>query len=314
VNVQSLKKNKTLRIVKLLYVPAVFVCIVFFAWSNREILAKMLVIADIRAIVTAVILWTSLHLLAPLSPKIIFSGFNIPISYQKLLAIHISRLPARYLPGGIWHTVGRMADYHSYGVSRKQLTILMLIETFFPCLITLSLGGGYLYFVGNNDHLFVAEGVFAGVSLISLLVIPVLVKLQRSTWLYIKFANFYILLISLSVIFWVVAAVSFLFYYSSVLSVASSAELVKIAASYIFSWGIGYISIFAPQGIGVLEVVAGKLMELPMDFGSGIAFLAGFRLIALAADVLASLAYYIHMVVKQTFFESQEDKGPGSGK
>jgi hypothetical protein len=67
--------------------------------------------------------------------------------------------------------------------------------------------------------------------------------------------------------------------------------IFKIIFSYIFSWGIGYISIFAPQGIGVFEIVAGNILPIPMNLGGAVAFIAGFRIIILIADCLTWITY-----------------------
>jgi len=299
----NLGKNRTLRFVKLLYIPVTFIFIFYFSWVNRQLLVELLTIADFNFIAIAVLLWTSLHLLAPLSPKIIFSSLGFTISYKNLLFIHVSRLPARYLPGGIWHTVGRLTDYHSYGVSKKQLTILIFIETFFPCFITLFIGGGYLYFSSEQNALSVIEGLLSGISLLILLLIPFMASWRLSSYWKKNFTHCYFSLIAVSIVFWFIASLSFLFYYSSVSFDMTNIPLIKIASTYIFSWGIGYISIFAPQGIGVLEVVAGKLMELPMALGGAIAFLAGFRLVALAADSLAWLTYRLFLLIHQNSTE-----------
>lgn len=283
--------QRGLYLAKLLYTPVSFLCICYFTWLNREILINIFAVADAGFLLTAVFLWGLLHLLAPLSPKIFFASLDCSIPYCDLLAIYIARLPARYLPGGIWHTVGRMADYHQLGISKKHLALLTLVDTFFPCLITMLLGGGLLGLTGGNNPFSAWTGLAAMLSLLAILLIPLVVKrLSFSPW-GSKFIFYYSLLIVLSLLFWMIASLSFLFYYSSVAFNTSQSSLLHVAATYIFSWGIGYISIFAPQGIGVFEVVAGKLMALPMTFGGAVAFLAGFRFVALAADTLAWLIY-----------------------
>jgi hypothetical protein len=63
-----------------------------------------------------------------------------------------------------------------------------------------------------------------------------------------------------------------------------ASPLLDVAGAYLFSWGIGYISLFAPQGIGVFEAVAGNMLVTPMSFGEMAALIAGFRIISLVAD------------------------------
>ncbi len=289
--------KRTLYIIKLLYTPVSFLFIFYFAWLNREILIKIFAVADSGFLVAAVFLWGLLHLLAPLAPKIFFASFGSSIPYTELLTIYIVRLPARYLPGGIWHTVGRLADYYQLGISKNHLALLALVDTFFPCLITMFLGGGLLWFTGDKNSLFSLKVLPAIISLCALLLIPFIVKrLSSSPWGK-NFIFYYSLLTLLSIVFWLIASISFLLYYSSVSFNMTQLSLLHVAATYIFSWGVGYISVFAPQGIGVFEVVAGKLLTLPMTLGGAVAFLAGFRLVALAADGLAWLIYRILLLI-----------------
>ncbi len=292
---QKSQWSRILQIVKLFYAPICLFFILYFAWTNRILLYPLFDFADFHFFIVSAVIWGALHLLAPLGPKIVFESLGISTHYKQLLEIHISRLPARYLPGGIWHTVGRLTDYHSIGISKKNLTLLVVIETFFPCLITFLLGGGYLWLSGESAILSNIDGILALVSICVIIMIPVITKWQLNSHVKESFIPLYLLLLLVTVLFWLIASTSFLFYYSSVSLNSSQMPLPHIAAAYIFSWGVGYISVFAPQGIGVFEVMAGKLMELPMTLGGAIAFLAGFRLVALAADSLVWLLYRLAM-------------------
>lgn len=303
--------NKT----KALYTPVTLVFILYFSWSNRELLSKMFSVVDPVKIIVAIALWLLLHLLAPFSPKLIFKSMGLRFRYFDLLNIHISRLPARYLPGGIWHTVGRLSDYHSSGITKRQLAIFALIETLFPCVITLLIGGGYLWIAGKHTTHVIsnAAGTLACISFLITTCLPYLLKNKCYSLLDSTFLFNYILLVMTSITFWIIASISFIFYYSSVSIDTSRMLWLDIAATYIFSWAIGYISIFAPQGIGVFEVVAGKLLELPITLGGAVAFLAGFRLVALAADGLAwSLFKSAQIIFQKTTSNNNDRPAPHS--
>ncbi len=293
--------RRLLRIVKLLYTPVSFFFIFYFAWINRALLLRLFDVANLSFLIMAVCLWTALHLLSPLSTKLIFSSLGSEMTYSNLLNIYISRLPARYLPGGIWHTVGRLYDYRASGIPKRQLAILALTDTFSPCLITFFIGGSYLWFTGERNMLSSLEGMMALLSCGTLCLIPFLVRWKFSSIWANNFNYFYSRLILISIFFWIIASISFLFYYSSVSLYSHKMPLPHVAATYIFSWGIGYVSIFAPQGIGVFELVAGKLMELPMTLGGAVAFLAGFRIVAFTADGLTWLSYRIYTKITVTF-------------
>jgi len=283
--------SKLLNIIKLLYTPISLIFIGYFAYLNKELLIKLLYVADWHFIFFAVFFWCLLHLLSPISPKILLLLLGSSISYLDLLSIHITRLPARYLPGGIWHTVGRLSDYYSRGVSKKSLTFLALIETFSPGIISLFLGGGYLWLSEEKNILASVEGILALLNFVILVITPLIVKWQIPSSWNKNFLLSYLFFLLISGCFWLIASVSFLFYYTSLSLDADQISLFQVAATYIFAWGIGYISVFAPQGIGVFEVVAGKLLPLPITLGGAVALVAGFRIVGLVADCVVWLLY-----------------------
>ena len=55
--------------------------------------------------------------------------------------------------------------------------------------------------------------------------------------------------------------------------------------SYLFSWSIGYLAFFAPQGIGVFEVTLANMLDTSLTVGSLAVIIAGFRIIIFLADI-----------------------------
>jgi hypothetical protein len=60
---------------------------------------------------------------------------------------------------------------------------------------------------------------------------------------------------------------------------------------YLFSWGVGFLSIFAPQGLGVFELVASELLKGSIGFMGLAALIGGFRAVVLVADLVVWCAY-----------------------
>jgi glycosyltransferase 2 family protein len=292
----NIKWKKILNALKYIYTPIIICCITYYSFKNSELFVDLFTKTKPVFLVCSVLLWSSLHLLTPISAKLIlrFLGYTLP--YKKLLKIHARRLPARYLPGGIWHTVGRLVDYRSCGIAKRDLSVLVFFETFLPVPVT--------FFIGGSLLLLNAQGVLPGflkftstVTSFFLLLTPFFVLLFNPFKKYRSAKNIYsyLGLLLLSLFFWFLAASSFaLYFYSVSLQEGGSQSFVSLAGTYVFSWGTGYISIFAPQGIGVFEVVAGKLIDLPLSLGSSVAFLAGFRLIALMADCLIYFSSFMN--------------------
>lgn len=290
------KAHYLLKVTKQIYTPVSIIFILYFSYIHRELLAQLLDMADWSQLLLAVVLWYFLHFLTPLSPSIFLRLFSKTIPYFDLLKIHLSVLPAKYLPGGVWHTVGRLSAYHSHGVEKRELGIFAVIETLFPCIITLFLGGVLLMISARPVLDSLAIGPVTSINFLLLVLIPIFVRWKFPNYWLNRFLQRYFLLVSLSILFWITAAASFLAYFSSFTVGNNPLSSLHVIGVYIYSWGIGYISIFAPQGIGVFEAVAGNLLSLPLSFGGAVAFLAGFRLLILVADILAWLTFISYCI------------------
>lgn len=282
--------RQVVRLLRCVYTPLALICIVIVIVKNRVLLGDLCVRADKLYISVSVLLWAFLHLLSPISTLLILKSYGYQLGYIKVLKIYLSRLPARYLPGGVWHTIGRLADFHQNGVSKRHLTQLATFEIVFPIPLTIFVGGSMMYLsslIGKDIQLPTLVLPLLLVCLILLLLPLYIIKFTNTKRdLHYKSANYYLLFLMVGSFFWFVAAGSFiLYFYSFSITGSYDQSVLTVAGAYVFAWGAGYISFFAPQGIGVFEFVAGKIIDLPMSLGSSIAFLAGFRLVALAADI-----------------------------
>ena len=198
---------------------------------------------------------------------------------------YIHRLPAKYLPGGIWHTVARGHDLLKKGLTKKQLSFLVFYENFWPVLITALLGGGgVLYY--HSDNLW---GTTAALLLTtSLIVLLILIVMRKKPWIFPL--PTYLAISLISILFWLIAALSFVSYLVA-FNLASPNALYFF--NYLFSWLIGFLSFFSPQGIGVFELTMTQLTPFPVSTQEAMVIIAGFRLIVLVSDLSNWLIYMV---------------------
>ncbi|WP_082538992.1 hypothetical protein [Lysobacter sp. Root494] len=234
------------------------------------------------ALIIAVLLWSALHLLSPAFTWVVLRGFGTNVRYVDALAIHVNRLPARYLPGGIWHTVSRVVDLHGKGVSRTQLATMVALENILPVSVALVLGGAFLLAAGQDSRPG-AACMMGGVAILACL--PALLR-HRAVADCRMAGGTYFLAISITAAFWLVAATAFARYWLAFPAQAESG-LADIYAAYLLGWASGFIAVFAPQGLGVFESVAGALLRGALPFAGATMLVAGFRVTILAADVIA---------------------------
>lgn len=293
-------KNKIVRVLKLLFTPVAFAFLVYFAWQSRAELAELISNASLVHLGLAAIVWALLHALSPVFAVVVFAAFGSEVSWRQAFTTHAARLPARYLPGGVWHTVGRVMDYREQGVAARHLSAFVLLENGLAAAITLAVGGAIVFSMRGADTvgLIAAAASLAGIVALPLMALAINSRvLQRPDRMPVA-AMFKSA--AIMGVFWLGATAAFLFYLTAFPASTGDYSLFEMAGIYLFSWGVGFVSIFAPQGIGVFEVVASELMDGPIGLMGLAALIAGFRVVVLVADVAVWLIYQATRHSKQT--------------
>lgn len=273
---------------KRLFGPLGFAFIAYFMWRSRDLIQALIVQAQLLNILVAILLWSALQLLiSPACGARMLHGLGASLGFFRSFSIHTANLPARYLPGGIWHTVGRVGDLVRQGVKADQLTSFVLLENMMAAGVSLALGGGAMLRAHRDDHVTMPAllATIAGGAL--LIAAPCLLNLARIRKLAPIRIRDYFVCVSWTMAFWCIAGLSFATYLSAFPTLGSTATMLDAAGSYIFSWAIGFIAIFSPQGIGVSEATMASVLPGAPQFEGTIAMAAGFRLITLLADMLS---------------------------
>jgi hypothetical protein len=284
-------QSKIISGLKLLFTPLAFAFLLYFAWKSKGELAELISNASLAYLCLAVVVWGLLHAISPVLAVIVLNACGSRVSWQQAFATHAARLPARYLPGGIWHTVGRVMDYREQGVAARHLSAFVILENGLAAAVTLIIGGGIVFAIRGTDSLGSIAGLASVASIVALPVIVTILNarvLQRpnrlSPMAYLK--SFLVL-----TVFWIGAALAFLLYLNAFPVSTGAYSNIEMGGIYLFSWGVGFLAIFAPQGIGVFEFVASELMRGPIGFMGFAALIAGFRVVVLVADLFVWLIY-----------------------
>lgn len=270
---------------KRIFAPLALVFIGTTIWNSRINLAALLTECSFYHISAAIFIWILLHFFAPYLFHIVLGACGSSVSYKKAMNIHISRLPAKYLPGGIWHTVARVSDLYDYEVKPRHLATLVFLENTLAVGVTFTFGGLILTCNtqdGIMKYFFLISAV-CGVLLLFLN--PILVNrfiLKQTARLALPQ---YVVTMGIASLLWIAASTAFLFYFSGVMGAQNNESFIVLAGTYMFSWGVGFIAFFAPQGIGVFEAVAAYTMHSDQGFCKIVTVIAGYRLVILVADL-----------------------------
>ncbi len=276
---------------KALFTPVALAFLAYFAWQARDVLIAVVGEASLPLLGLAAIVWGLLHLLSPVLAVFVLGACGSHVTWWQAFSTHAARLPARYAPGGIWHTVGRVMDYHQRGVRPRHLAAFVLLENGLAAAVTLAIGGAVVFVTRGPDTL----GVIAALSSLGgVLALPIIwivlnARILRRPDHFSLSA--YASAIGVVAIFWVGAAIAFLLYLNAFPSSTGGYSQVEMGGIYLFSWGVGFLSVFAPQGLGVFELVASELLKGSIGFMGLAALIGGFRVVVLVADLFVWCAY-----------------------
>lgn len=264
--------------------------LLYLVWDSRESLVETIRSGDSLRLMAAVIAWSVMHLMSPALSTVIFRARACPLSYQAAADIHISNLPARYLPGGIWHTVGRIAGFKRLGIGRRDIAIFVFLENALAVGVAFVLGGSVVAWYQDMEG-WGLGALFAAAGGLTLLLLAPLILSHRVVKGDLGFKlQDYIAGIGVVALSWCIGAAAFILYVTAFPDLGLRTSPLETGGIYLFSWGTGFVSIFAPQGIGVFEVVAGELLGGAGPLKTTVALLVGFRLVILVADGLTWLA------------------------
>lgn len=238
-------------------------------------------------LLSAIIFWQGTIFLSGFFSFLVLSPYDGRARYREVLAIYLKRIPAKYLPGGVWQTVARAVDMSSIGVGKKDLTRLVFYENFWSVFIALLLCG--ILMGGLADELlFVRLGGF--LLLLCLAGLAAVFALKPLQWLRLSLKA-YLRLSLVCVVFWSFACLAFCFYLGAFDLIHEDDSFLLISAYYMLSYVIGFISVFAPQGIGVFEGAMAGLGDFSLSFSEAVIVIAGFRLVTIGSDMINWLIY-----------------------
>jgi glycosyltransferase 2 family protein len=276
---------------KLIFTPVALGFLTYFVWLSRHELSSLLSEASLSLLAAALFAWCLFNLATPLLALILLGACGSKVSWWQSFSTHAARLPARYVPGGVWHTVGRVMDYRQAGVARRHLTSFVVMENGLAAAVAMAVGGAAV-FVSHSSGVW---GNVAGVSsLAGVIAIPVMWVLVNRSILTrpdrITLAK-YGSAVGVMTVLWGLATSAFLLYLNAFPYTFGDHTQVEMGGIYLFSWGVGFLSIFAPQGIGVFEMISSELTQSAIGFAGFAALIGGFRLVVLTADLVVWIVY-----------------------
>lgn len=284
----SVEAKRFLGFAKLLFelgLVLVFVYLCTIKWGDISAIVSGV---DYRILLLVVLVLTLAHIAAPLAAKQILAMQGVHASYVFLFRIHVLRLPGKYIPGGIWHSVGRAMDMLDVGISKASVARLFFYENLFAVLVAASVGLLLHFSVIFEVFLCVMAFVFFG-ALASILFVCKTGPALRTK------VSLIALCVAIYVVAWLCLATGFVLYLWSLIPFDVS-EVAAVISSYLLAWVAGVLAIFAPQGMGVFEYVFSALLWGKDVSVSVLIVIGGYRILVFLVDVLFWLFFKLTLL------------------
>lgn len=256
--------------------------------QNRTDIASIFAVASYSGLAIAILFWIVATLVIPAIAFTILRDRENSITYRTLLSIHLNRIPSKFLPGGIWQTFARVYDMNNMGITKTDISLVVLYENSYSIILAAIASTLGIYLFSTSElYSTLAMVLFLG----SIATIPLAIFFRKRSFILSIAA--YVQLTAVCTIFWMLAAGAFYSYMAAIGLVTAGDQALLTSINYLFSYVVGFVSIFAPQGIGVFEVVYSELAPSELPRTQLIILVAGFRVLVMLSDMLTWLGYML---------------------
>jgi hypothetical protein len=284
--------ERALRAFQRLFATLAIVAIAVLIVRHRDEVAALLHGVRVALVVAAGLIFALLHPLIAAAFHQIHLALGVRRAFPDALDSYLVRLPARYVPGGIWHSLSRYLDMRqASAASRGDLVRVFVAENGVVGVCGLALAGVALLLVHGLPD---AQRVWGLVALGAALALAVaLVVAKRFARVTID-ARRIALAFALIAANWLSVSAAFALYAHALGDDAlASCSLASVATSYLTAAAVGFVAVFAPQGWGVAEAVFATVQPCAAPVVVAVAALTGFRLVGLLADCALFVAWWI---------------------
>ena len=216
--------------------------------------------------------------------------------FGDLTATAARSLPARYVPLMVTFAISRVALMQRRGVPGGPLALTAALEMAVSLAVSVAYGLVLLGWAGELPGglalpFAAAVGVIVAASPSVAGRAVAAVARRRNLESLAPVSGFtwpgYLHMIAASACYWTWAAAVFCLYMRA-FEVADGFSTARLAGAFVLTWGgLRFLSVIAPQGIGVVEVTVPSLLGAADPLALGI-LIFGFRLVLLVRDLLAA--------------------------
>ncbi len=290
----KISRNKFIQVLKWLWIIAVFAFASIYIKNHLEEISFYLSVIPVwRLFVTLLLLLCGKLCLALLS-KYSVDGLGWFPTYKQMLPIYATTQLGKYIPGGIWHFVGKFGVYRAKGMSNEQTTKALVVENAWILGSAFSIGISTIL-LSDNEIMYKTIGIPCqpGLIIAICIALPLVWILLATAIEKVVFQDrkgqivvSLIKILSAQIMVWMLLGISLWFLFPEL-----NLETMGLAiGAFSVSWAIGYSTVFAPGGIGIREIVLTALLGNFFPVQQIVTYAAVHRVLWTAAEVALGLA------------------------
>jgi uncharacterized membrane protein YbhN (UPF0104 family) len=296
-------KNNLYRFLKCGWIFIVVVFIgVYFEKNYPDILEAASHLKSISIILSFIFILVA-KILIVLFMRNVILGVGKVLSLWKCYKIYnISQL-GKYIPGNIWHFVGKAAAFKAEGFSAGQIKDALIIENCWLVLSALFYGIVLMLIFDHKmmGYLFSSYKIIFLMLLIFLLIIIVFTRIFYKKTVFIFFKN-RVLNTKIAIVqlfIWSALGLAFGILAVSFFPQDAEASIFMIMGLYAIAYSIGFITPFAPAGLGIRETILsiGLLPYISLEVILLIS--AANRLLYIIVEILLALSTQLYRPSKK---------------
>lgn len=257
-----------------------------YLWRHADELQVLLSRAVLLRCLLSALVLAALHPLIGIAAFQIQRFAGISLDLRVSLAVYMRRIPARYVPGGIWHAVSRYADMKfDAGVDAAALRRLFVLEMAAVATSGFLICASGLWTLPPQSPVWLFAALQGAIGLTVGIGAAVLSRNRAWKRLLMGF--------TLYLVVWTGAAAAFTVVAAAVGAAQPMCSAAAVGSSYLVAATQGYVAVFAPQGWGVAETSFALLNTCGIAPSGAIAAFLLYRLSGIFGDVLSYAAWAV---------------------
>ena len=279
-----MNKALVLNILKWFWMAAVLAAFAVYLWQNfSDILENLSKISPLLLVASLLIAMLGRLLFITLSSEVLaLQGYPQP--FRSVFYLAATSELGKYLPGGVWHLLGRAAYYRVLGLSPATISRALLQENAWQLLSAGMIGTFFLIMAYTGNYWAI------GILLLCWWLILYLFVRKAAIWRISA-------QIFLHSMIWLLFAYSF----TLLLPNLDSFGFLLSMSAFCLSWVLGYLIIFAPGGLGVREAAIVAFLAPIMPPEQAIVYALVHRLLWVLIELLYGLIAWAFFDLKSHY-------------